>query len=97
MLARLGHFASSHPWRYVAAWLITVAILAGAVILVGPAFSSSITAPASESSAGLDVLAAEFPSAGGDSGTIVFKTDQGVTDPRGAVRHDKPLRGDQRD
>ncbi|MEX1037750.1 MAG: MMPL family transporter [Acidimicrobiia bacterium] len=81
MLTRLGHFASSHPWRYVTAWLATAAILAGAVFSVGPAFISNITAPASEASEGLDMLAAEFPAAGGDSGTIVFKADQGVTDP----------------
>ncbi len=81
MLARLGHFASSHPWRYIAGWIVAVAILAGAVVAIGPAFTSNITAPASESSAGLDLLTAEFPSAGGDSGTIVFKVDQGVTDP----------------
>ncbi|MEA1902920.1 MAG: MMPL family transporter [Actinomycetota bacterium] len=81
MLARIGHFASTHPWRYVAAWLMTAAILVGAVISIGPAFTSSITAPASESSAGLEILMAEFPSSGGDSGTIVFKADQGVTDP----------------
>ena len=81
MLARLGNFASSHPWRYLAVWLAAVAILAGAVITIGPAFTSSITAPASESSAGLDILTTEFPGAGGDSGTIVFRADQGVTDP----------------
>ncbi len=81
MLARLGHFATSHPWRYLAVWLAVLAILAGAVIRIGPAFTSSITAPASESSAGLDILSADFPGAGGDSGTIVFKAEQGVADP----------------
>jgi RND superfamily putative drug exporter len=81
MLARLGRFASSHPWRYIGAWLLTVAMLAGAVVTIGPAFTSSITAPASESSAGLEIMTTEFPSAGGDSGTIVYKTDQGVADP----------------
>ena len=81
MLARLGHFASTHPWRYIAAWLVAVAILVAGLFTIGPAFTSSITAPASESSAGLEILAAEFPSAGGDSGTIVFRADQGVTDP----------------
>ncbi len=81
MLARLGHFATSHPWRYLTVWLAVLAILAGAVISVGPAFTSSITAPASESSAGLDILSADFPGAGGDSGTIVFKAEQGVADP----------------
>jgi RND superfamily putative drug exporter len=80
MLVRIGHFASLHPWRYIAVWLVTVAMLAGAVITIGPAFTSSITAPASESSEGLEILTAEFPSAGGDSGTIVYKSDLGVTD-----------------
>ncbi|NIA25126.1 MAG: MMPL family transporter [Gammaproteobacteria bacterium] len=81
MLARLGRFAASHPWRFIAAWLLTVAILAGAVVSVGPAFSSNITAPASESSEGLDILASEFPGAGGDPATIVFRAEQGVGDP----------------
>ncbi len=81
MLARLGYFASSHPWRYIAGWLIAVALLIVGMLTIGPAFTSSITAPASESSEGLAILSAEFPSAGGDSGTIVFNADQGVTDP----------------
>jgi len=81
VLARLGHFASAHPWRYLAGWLTALAILAGAVVSIGSAFTSSITAPASESSAGLEILATEFPGVGGDSGTIVFKATQGVTDP----------------
>jgi putative drug exporter of the RND superfamily len=81
MLARLGHFASSHPWRYIAAWLGAAALLVAAVLTIGPAFTSSITAPASESSAGLELLATEFPGAGGDSASIVFKAEQGVDDP----------------
>jgi RND superfamily putative drug exporter len=82
MLARIGHFASSHPWRYIIAWLLTVAMLVGGVLTIGPAFSSSITAPASESSEGLEIMTAQFPSAGGDSGTIVYKAEQGVSDPQ---------------
>jgi putative drug exporter of the RND superfamily len=81
MLARLGHFASSHPWRYIAAWLGAAALLVTAVLTIGPAFTSSITAPASESSAGLELLATEFPGAGGDAASMVFKADQGVDDP----------------
>lgn len=81
MLARLGHFASTHPWRYLAVWLTALALLSGAAFSVGTAFTSSITAPESESSHGLDILTNEFPSAGGDSATIVFKADPGATDP----------------
>jgi RND superfamily putative drug exporter len=81
MLVRLGRSASAHPWRYVAAWLAAIAILAGAVLSIGPSFTTNISAPASESSAGLDLMASEFPAAGGDSATVVFRSDRGVTDP----------------
>ena len=81
MLSRIGYYAASHPWRYVAVWLFTVAALAAAVVTTGPAFTSSITAPESESSTGLALLTDSFPSAGGDSGTIVFRSDLGATNP----------------
>jgi RND superfamily putative drug exporter len=81
MLVRLGRSASAHPWRYVAAWLAAIAILAGAVLSIGPSFTTNISAPASESSAGLDLMASAFPAAGGDSATVVFRSDRGVTDP----------------
>ncbi len=84
MLTKLARSAAAHPWRYLAAWFVVVAILAGAVISIGPAFTSNITAPSSESSRGLDILGSEFPAAGGDSATIVFRADNGVEDP--AVR-----------
>jgi len=80
MLMRLGRFAASHPWRFITVWLLTVAVLVGAVLTIGPAFTDNITAPASESREGLEILTANFPSAGGDQGTIVFQAEQGVTD-----------------
>ena len=81
MLVRLGRFASSHPWRILAAWVITVAMLVGAVVTIGPAFTTNITAPASESTEGLDILSTQFPNAGGDPATIVYSATQGVDDP----------------
>jgi RND superfamily putative drug exporter len=81
MLTRLGRIAASHPWRFIAAWVLTVALLIGAVVTIGPAFTDNITAPALESSEGLEILTTAFPSAGGDQGTIVFRAEQGVTDP----------------
>ena len=81
MLARLGQFGASHPWRFIVGWILTVALLGGAVVAGGSAFTDNITAPASESSEGLAILATEFPSAGGDQGTIVFRAEQGIADP----------------
>ncbi|MEN8238057.1 MAG: MMPL family transporter [Actinomycetota bacterium] len=80
MLTGLGRFAASHPWRILAAWAITVAMLVGAVVAIGPSFTTSISAPASESSEGLDVLSTQFPNAGGEPATIVFSADLGVED-----------------
>ncbi len=81
MLTRLGRLAANHPWRFILAWVMTAAVLIGIGVTVGPAFTDNISAPASESSEGLDILTEHFPSAGGDQATIVFKADQGVTDP----------------
>ncbi|MCL1588515.1 MAG: MMPL family transporter, partial [Actinomycetia bacterium] len=81
MLVRLGRFAAAHPWRFISAWILTAAVLVGAVVTIGPAFTDNISAPASESSEGLEILTSNFPSAGGDQGTIVFRAEQGVTDP----------------
>ena len=81
MLVRLGRFAASHPWRILAAWAVTVAMLVGAVVTLGPSFTTSISAPASESSEGLDILSTQFPNAGGAPATIVYSAGQGVTDP----------------
>ncbi len=81
MLTRLGRFAATHPVRFIIAWVVTAAMLVGVGVTLGPAFTENISAPASESSEGLEILSTQFPSAGGDQGTIVFKADQGVTDP----------------
>ncbi len=81
MLTRLGRIAANHPWRFILAWVVTAAVLIGMAVTIGPAFTDNISAPASESSEGLDILTEHFPSAGGDQATIVFKADQGVTDP----------------
>ena len=81
MLNRLGRAASLHPWRYVGVWLAVVAMLGATVAGIGSAYTSNITAPASESSQGLELLAELFPAVGGDSATIVFKTDRSVNDP----------------
>jgi RND superfamily putative drug exporter len=81
MLRRLGTFAVHHPYRVIGAWAIAIAVLIGSVAIVGTAFIANITAPASESSRGFETLQSEFDAAGGESGTIVFRAEQGVTDP----------------
>ncbi|HSO50186.1 MAG TPA: MMPL family transporter, partial [Acidimicrobiia bacterium] len=61
--------------------LIVGGVLANAVI--GTAYSTEFALPDVESRRGFDILDEHFAgsSAGGEGGTIVFRTEQGVTDP----------------
>lgn len=85
MIARLGRWCFVHRRATLLTW-IAILIGVGALgnTIVGPEFSSKLEIPASESATGFKVLNESFPgqgSAGRSSGSIVFKADQGVTDP----------------
>jgi putative drug exporter of the RND superfamily len=82
MFQRLARFAFRRAWWVVAAWvvaLVGVNALAGAV---GPAFTTELQTPASESTRGLEVLERSFPGAGNFfGGAIVFRAAAGVDEP----------------
>ncbi|MCU0261145.1 MAG: MMPL family transporter [Ilumatobacteraceae bacterium] len=83
-MARLGRWCFEHRWHTLAAWLVAligVGVLANGVI--GSSFSAEFEIPASESASGFDVLDERFAElqAGGQSGSIVFRAEQGVDDP----------------
>ena len=84
MIARIGRWCFQHRRFTLVAWL--VALVGFGVIgngVVGSAFSSKFEIPASESASGFSVLAEYFPGQGasGQSGSIVFRAPQGVTEP----------------
>jgi RND superfamily putative drug exporter len=84
MIARLGRWCFQHRWSTLVTWLVAligVGVIANGVI--GPAFSSQMEIPASESASGFDVLDEYFADMGmgGQSGSIVFRAPQGVDDP----------------
>jgi RND superfamily putative drug exporter len=81
MLRRLGWFSVLHPYRVIGAWVVAIAVLAASFAIFGTAFLPNITTPDSESSRGFETLQSDFDGAGGESGTIVFRAEQGVTDP----------------
>jgi RND superfamily putative drug exporter len=84
VIARLGRWCFRHRWHTLIAWLVAlVGIGALGNVIVGPAFSSEFEIPASESASGFEVLDEYFAEqgAGGRSGSIVFRAEQGVTDP----------------
>jgi RND superfamily putative drug exporter len=83
MIARLGRWCFQHRRTTLVAWIVAlVGIGALGNAVVGPDYSSEFEIPASESSSGFDVLASAFPEQGASrqSGSIVFRAEQGVDD-----------------
>ncbi|MBK9180917.1 MAG: MMPL family transporter [Acidimicrobiales bacterium] len=85
MLARLGRWCHRRRVIVAVAWFVVLLAVGGLTGAVGSSLSSEFSLPAVESARGFDVIDAKFGGeGGGEGGTIVFRTDQGVDDP--AVR-----------
>lgn len=82
VLGRLGGWCFDHRKATVGLWIAVLVAVFVAVAAIGPAFESESGAPGSDSEAGFAVLEQHFPElgAGGQSGTIVFRAEQGVND-----------------
>jgi putative drug exporter of the RND superfamily len=83
LLGRIAAWCFDHRLKAVGLWLVALVAIFGAVGAVGPSFSGNAQVPGSGSAAGFAVLAEYFPElgTGGQTGTIVFRADQGVEDP----------------
>ncbi|MDA1001762.1 MAG: MMPL family transporter [Chloroflexi bacterium] len=82
MLARLGTWCFRNRWKVLAGWLALVVVVFGAGAVIGSAFDGAFEIPASESRRGFDALDEHFGGVGsGQSGSIVFRAEQGVQDP----------------
>jgi RND superfamily putative drug exporter len=78
-LARIGTFCARRPGRVLAAWLLAaIALLAGSH-LAGGTYSDQVRLGGTQASAGLGLLQAHDPAAGGYTGLVV------VDDPHGAM------------
>ena len=80
-LARIGAWCFDH--RKAAIGSAALIVIFGAAGAIGAAYDATTAIPDSESADGFDVLEQYFADlgAGGASGTIVFRADQGVNDP----------------
>jgi len=83
LLGRVGGWCFDHRRAAVGLWLTALVVIFGAAGVAGTAFGSSSDVPGSDSTAGFAVLEEHFPElgTGGQSGTIVFRADQGVDHP----------------
>ena len=83
LLARIGAWCYDHRKAAVGIWLAALVVVFGAAGAIGDAYDAATDIPDSESADGFDVLDQYFSElgAGGASGTIVFRADQGIDDP----------------
>jgi putative drug exporter of the RND superfamily len=83
LLGRLGGWCFDHGSAAIGLWLTALVLTVAAAGTAGAAFGSSSAVPGSDSATGFAVLGEHFPElgTGGQSGTIVFRADQGVDHP----------------
>ena len=82
MLARLGRWCHAHPVRVLIAWVAALLVLGGVMGATGTDYRSEFTLPDVESARGFDIIDENFGGAGGgQTGSIVFRANQGVDDP----------------
>ena len=79
LLHRLGRLAYARRGVVASAWLVLLAVLAGVLLSLGTAPTSSVTIPGTESQRALEALQEEFPQASGASGTVVVRAPEGQT------------------
>ncbi len=82
MLARLSAWCFDHRLAALGLWLLTLVAIFASAGAAGAAYDGAFDIPDSDSADGFAVLEEYFPTlgAGGQSGTIVFRAEQGVDD-----------------
>ena len=82
MFLRLGPWCHDHRRLVLGIWIGLLVLIGATAGAVGSASRDEFSLPNVESRRGFDILDAEFGGQGaGQIGTIVFRAEQGVTDP----------------
>ncbi|MGZ5319194.1 MAG: MMPL family transporter [Actinomycetota bacterium] len=83
MFARLGRWCFHNRGKIVLLWVAALILGGAASSVIGTAYNTQFSLPDVESRRGFDILDRYFADsgAGGEGGTIVFRAEQGVTDP----------------
>ena len=79
LLYRIGRLAFRRRGVVASTWFVLLAVLAGVLLTLGSAPTSSVTIPGTESQRALEALSKEFPQASGASGTVVVRAPEGQT------------------
>ncbi len=78
-LHKLGEIAFNHPWRFIAGWVLIIALLGITASQFMKPTSTAISIPGTEAQKALDKMDELFPDAGKGSGRIVFAAPEGKT------------------
>jgi len=82
VIARLGRWCYERRAITVAVWLVGLVLLMGGSGVIGSDYAEDFEIPESGSRSGIDVLTEHFDGFGtGFTGSIVFQSEQGVSDP----------------
>lgn len=81
-LHKLGALAFANPWKFIAGWVVLIAILGLLAVHFIQPTSSAISIPGTDAQKAIDRASELFPNSGQGSGTIVFKAADGkkITD-----------------
>ncbi|HEX4867568.1 MAG TPA: MMPL family transporter [Acidimicrobiales bacterium] len=81
VLERLARWSTRRRRLVLAGWVITLVAVGGLAAVAGGESANNFELPGSESQKVLDLLEERFPARAGDAAQLVFRADQGVTDP----------------
>ncbi|MBI2760510.1 MAG: MMPL family transporter [Chloroflexi bacterium] len=81
LFERWARFAVRRRGVVLLSWLGALIALIVAAVSFGGGFTNSFELPGTESQQAFDLLKERFPQQSGDSATLVFKSDQGVSSP----------------
>lgn len=79
LLYRWGKSAFAHPFRFLAAWLVLLAVIVGSIALNAPKLSTEVTISGVPAQDVLEQLEDEMPAAAGGAGQIVYRAPEGST------------------
>jgi putative drug exporter of the RND superfamily len=85
-LARLAGWSFDRRRRVLLGWVVLLIVTSVGSRMVGSNFQDKLNGGHSESQQAQDLLKANFPSQGGDSAQVVFRTDAPISDPANQAR-----------
>src|SRR5688572_1866316 len=80
-LYRWGAFAVRNRWKVLGGWIAFLVVFGGIAFALQGTFSDRFTIPGADSQKAYDLLQERFPAQSGDTATIVFNSESGITDP----------------